>query len=150
MASTDRWPIRPALALAGLLVAAVPAAAQAPADVAGTWSVTWDAGVRTDGDRVTEVLRRLTSPLVLDARGDSLTGTWQGIPSGPVVPVAGRVKDGVLELATAPREVTDGGRTFVLRIRFEGRLEGDALRGVMYVDLGNGRGPPRRWEGRRR
>jgi hypothetical protein len=141
-----------AATIVATITAAAPVAAQtSAANVAGSWSVTWDAGVRSQDDRVIEVVQRATGRLVLTARGDSLSGTWQGTPTTPSVAIAGSVRNGLITLDTTPRAITDEGRTYTLRLRLEGRLERDRLLGVIFLRLTEGDRPvpARRFEGRR-
>src|SRR5690349_7925900 len=115
----------PALLAALLALAAAPAAAQPPA-LAGTWTVTWDADIRTAGGR-SEVRARRDATLELAQHGDSLSGTWHPVPAVSV-PVSGRVEGGTVRLGSAWRgdEVLRDGKKVggaEMRTEFHGTVE---------------------------
>jgi len=136
-----------ALAVALALAADVlPAGAQANG-VAGTWRVTWDSGVRTEGTRVLEVTRRSTATLVLELRGDSLAGTWT-MDQEPErhVPVRGVLRGDSLMFVSAPWGMAVGGGEMPVHITGSGRARDGRLQGTLRLHL-PGREPPlRRWE----
>jgi hypothetical protein len=139
-----------ALALLALLVVQ-------PPNVAGTWTVTYDSDLRTAGGK-SEVRARREGTLVLAQRGDSLFGTWAGMPGEPLA-VTGRVDGATVRFGSAWRggsvringKAADGAE---MRTEFHGTLARGALAGTMYVRLrfdGVEREPPaRRWEAARR
>ena len=138
-----------------LLLAAALSAAQPPA--AGTWTLTYDADIRTAGGK-SEVRSRRDATLVLRQHGDSLAGTWHAAPLGPV-PISGRVEGATLRFGTAWRggEVMRDGKKVPgaeVRTEFHGTMERGAMAGTMYVRLrfdGVEREPPaRKWEAVRR
>ena len=142
--------MRLSLALAALL------ATQSPG-VSGTWTLTYDADIRTSGGK-SEVRGRREGTLVLTQRGDSVFGSWTGVP-GESIPVTGRVDGTAVRFGSAWRggnvrvngKVVDGAE---MRTEFHGTVERGGMAGTMYVRMrfdGAEREPPaRRWEAARR
>ncbi len=142
------------LAVALLALGAAPA--QAPS-LAGTWTVTYDADIRTT-DGKTEVRARRDGTLVLAQHGDSVSGTWQPMPAISV-PVVGRVEGATVRIGSAwrPGNVTRDGKQVdgaEMRTEFHGTVDRGGMTGTMYVRLrldGAEREPPaRKWEAVRR
>jgi hypothetical protein len=121
--------------------------------VAGTWRVTFDSDVRQDGETFT-VTKRGTGQMVLEQRGDSIHGTFKpdGIPDGPRA-ISGTWDGKVLKLTTGTvrRTVNVNGKPTEMPTRTDwmGGVDVGALRGTMFIQLGDRPAPPRKWEATR-
>jgi hypothetical protein len=121
-------------------------------DVTGTWLVTWDSGVRTNGAEVIAVTRRGTAELRLTQRGDTVTGFWiTPVPLGESAewPVTGVVRGSELSLVSDTRLVAVGGREVPTHYTWTGSINAAEMRGTMHVHFGSDAAPPRRWEATR-
>ena len=139
------------LCVAVAMLASAGGAAGQASPFSGTWDVTWDMGLRTEGARVLEVTRRGRAVLVLERRGDSLSGTWTVPALEESHRLVGEVSGDEIRLTAPGATIPDGGRRIPVSMRWEGRLDEDGrLIGSMYLTLRPGETPPRRWEGVRR
>lgn len=96
------------------------AAAEPPANLAGTWQLT-----------VESAMGKRTPTLVLQQQGAALTGTYTG------------------QFGTAPVTGTVAGKTFrfsftarammrEMHVTYEGKVDGNALSGAIHADMGEG------------
>ena len=121
-------------------------------DVTGTWNVTWDSGLRTNGAEVIEVTRRITAELRLVQRGDSVSGTWvMPVPIGGSAErvVTGMVRGAELQLESEVRPMDVNGRQVPMRFAWTGVIAEGDMRGTMFMQIEGRDAPPRRWEAKR-
>jgi autotransporter translocation and assembly factor TamB len=121
-------------------------------DVTGTWNVTWDSGLRTNGAEVIQVTRRIPSELRLVQRGDSVSGTWvMPVPIGGSAErvVTGMVRGTELQLESEVRPMDVNGLQVPMRFTWTGVLAEGDMRGTMFMQIEGRDAPPRRWEAQR-
>ena len=136
------------LLLTGLAMTPLAGAGQATRyTVDGTWQVTWDSGVRTEGDRVIEVTRRSTATLQLSQNRDSLSGTWttEQEPDRPVR-VHGVLEGNSLRLTAEPWSVRERGRALRFRLTMAAEAGPDGLNGTLFLQLDDRPAVPRSWK----
>lgn len=125
-------------ALAAVVFAPLPSlGAQSP--VAGTWIAEFELGMRNEGGVVTS-MGTGKARVALQARGDSVFGTWLVVePAGPAAnaqprALKGVFTNGVLKLESDPSErrlrMDDEERIVKMVTRYEAKLEGNALVGT--------------------
>jgi hypothetical protein len=142
-----------------LLALAGPLPAQVGGDPAGEWDAEWASAVRDDGNSL-EVQRRSPALLLLERRGDTLSGTWAvEVIEAETWVVTGSFSNGVLRMEA--RATVDGSRpgdgvARLVLLEWTGRLseDGAVLEGEQWLTLETPRGPrrsgPRPWTARRR
>lgn len=138
------------LSVVAFIATGVPASAQG---IAGTWKVTYDSDIRTDGDAIT-VNKRAKAELVLQMRGDSVFGTFKGDgPDNEARTLSGTFDGKALKLTSGTRRGTvriNGKPTDLpMRTDWMGALDAGGLRGTMFIQIGDRPAPPRTWEATR-
>ena len=121
-------------------------------DVTGTWNVTWDSGLRTNGAEVIQVTRRMTAELRLVQRGDSVSGLWvMPVPIGGSAErvVTGMVRGTELQLESEVRPMDVNGLQVPMRFTWTGVIDAGDMRGTMFMLIEGRDAPPRRWEAKR-
>lgn len=136
-------------------------AADAGAAAAGTWRAIWASAVRTWGDDRLEVQRESDAVLVLEARGDSLTGTWTfELPAlgRSIWTVEGTWRNGRISLVGTEAEIEHpppASRGRIVRQEWTGTVDGDRITDGehwMVLELPSGEqrtSGPRPWSARR-
>jgi hypothetical protein len=129
------------LAGAMLLAIAIPRAGRAQGTVAGTWITEFDIGIRNvDGEETS--LGKRQARIVLQLKGDSVTGTWQALadstgPAATPMQLRGRVADGKVELQTEPIErvlrVNDDEQRVKMISSYSFVVQGDTLDGTVQI-----------------
>ncbi len=140
------------VATTALLLAGTTLGAQSP--VSGKWAADFELGMR-NVDGVVTSTGTGHARLTLEAKGDSVFGTWlildpappAGAPSSRAL--KGVFANGVLKLETEPSErrivMNDEEKRLKMITRYELKLEGDALVGTQrQVALGGEIEPPAR------
>lgn len=129
-----------------MLVAGLAAALFAPVSleaqtVAGKWNAEYPMRVRMSGGGVSEAEQMGSALLTLEAKGDSVFGTWapQNTPAPvPARNIKGAFKDGRLNLVADPTEahIRRGGEETTVKMVtfFEGTLKDGAIDGTMYSE----------------
>ena len=129
------------------LVASTPGAphgAPTPAErrtafLTGSWNVEYESRVNRTGDGTVTVLARDTGTLTLEQRESTLKGSWRG--AGKITwAVTGTFDRGRLQLTSEWKKMpaTLNGQKVEQKSRwvFNGTLQDDELRGVMFMDTG--------------
>ena len=118
----------------------------------GTWRGEYDAGVSGTGDRV-RVTRRAAIVLILEQKGDSVFGTWDGQPQPPVRELRGSIAGQTLRFTTGTREaeVLVNGKPERRKVRtdFTGTIQSDQITGTMIMYWGSDDPPLRNWSASR-
>ena len=145
-----RMQARVLIAAAASAVATFATSANAQ-QLTGTWVVTYDSDIRTDGEKVT-VNSRATGRLTLEQKGDSVFGSFKGDggPNAAGRPLSGTLKGKALSLTTGPVRTTVNinGKATEMNTRTDwiGVVEPTGIRGTMFVQIGERPAPPRKWE----
>jgi hypothetical protein len=141
---------RISMSVAVLATLAAHAHAQAP-NIAGRWTVLWDADVRIDHDTAV-VKSRKPASLELTQRGDSVFGVWGAGPDGGVQ-LRGTFNGRTVRLTSGVNERTGmvDGRPVQMKVRWDiaGAREGSKLAGTIMLYLGQLPAVPRRWDAQR-
>ena len=125
---------------------------QAPT-VSGSWKAVFDADMRRASDDEWKVNKRSNARLILEQRGDSVFGTWQGENLPDPAGLRGTFDGKTLRLTSGTNERVGqvNGQPVRMKVRqdFTATLERGALKGVLFIHIDDRPAPARKWEATR-